>query len=185
MKKLLLILALLISVSVGIFGCQKSEREKVDKLREENDISLISDEQLRDKIVAGKQAFMDIFQGIEEEELLDEFEMVYSPFTEEYNSPEKIAKKLEAHYSKEYTERLMSMIPAVEVQGRYALPLGDMGMMPDYSSLQISGREDIDEKSINVSYKMEEGSSEVYKVYFEYIEGEWKITDEIREFEKE
>lgn len=186
MKKLLLILALLISVSVGVFGCQKSEREKMDKLREENDISTISDDQLKSKVVEGKQAFLGVFQGVEEgEELLDEFDMVYSPFTEEYNSPEKIADKLKVYYSEEYTESLMNMIPAMEVEGRYALPLGDMGMMPDYSGISMASREDMDEKNINITYKMEEGAAEVYRVYFEYIEGDWKITDEIREFEQE
>lgn len=185
MKKIFLILAILTSLFLGVFGCQKSEQEKMDKLREENDISVISNDQLRDKIVGGKQAFLDIFQGVEEEELLDEFEMAYSPFTEEYNSPEKIAGKLEVYYSKDYVESLMRMIPAIDVQGRYALPIGDMGMMPDYSNLQISGREDAGEKNINISYKMEADSSETYKVYFEYIEGEWKIADEIRAFEQE
>lgn len=186
MKKLLLTLIVLISFMGIASGCQKSEQEKMDALRAEQDIDTISDAQLLEQVVSGKEAFMGIFQSVEvEEELVDEFGIVYSPFLEEYNSPEKIKDVLEEYYSKDYSEKLIELIPATYVDGEYALPLGDMGMLPDYSEIFIVERKDLDEKNINTSYKMQQDSSELYRVYFEYVDGKWKITDEIREYEKE
>lgn len=185
MRKLLLVLTLLISFATALSGCQKSEQEKMDASREEQGIDRISDDEALERIVGGKKVFIQIFQGVESDvELNDEFDMIYNPFIEQYNSPEKIRAAIEEYYYGDYAEGLISMIPARYIDGEYALPVGDIGMVPDYGEFILLERIDISEKSIEVKYKTSESSTESHSVYLEYIEGKWKITDEIREFDQ-
>jgi hypothetical protein len=185
MKKLLLFLTLTITFAVLLSGCQKSEQEKMDTSRKEQGIETISDDKALELIVGGKKAFIGILQGVEDDtELLDQFEMPYSPFKEEYDSPEKIKGKIEEYYYGEYAESLLGMIPAEYIDGRYALPIGDVGMVPVYDEFLVVDRSDLSEKSIKIKYKTDESSKESYSVYLEYVDGKWKITDEIREFDQ-
>lgn len=183
MKKISSLLILFCLIAIGLSGCQKSE---IEEKRAQEKIDSLSDKEAIDQVVNGKKTMTSIYtDNSDAQEVNDEFEVPHRPFSEKYDSPEKIKEEMEKYYSKEYSEELISQIPAKYVNGSYMIPLGDIGMIPNYEEFTLIKRSDVSEREIQIEYKAEKESPESFVTDFQYIDGDWKISDEIRKFESE
>lgn len=185
MKKLSLFLILTVSLVLFSLGCEKSEQEKLEAKRTEQYITNMTDSKAIALITNGKKLVIDIFTGVNSsEEFTDEAGIVYNPMLEKYDSPEKIMEALKKYYTQDYAEKLTGQIPVTEINGRYMLPVGDMGTITESAKVHMVERVDLDENNINIKYKRNLESQESFLVGLERVEGFWRIKSEVKEIDK-
>lgn len=186
MKSRTILLSLIILATVVLSACSKSEEDRMREARLDRGIEHLASEDVLDHIVEAKMAHLSIFNGTNDVEVYEDNDgMVYNPFFEQYDSPEKIRAEIEKYYYGDYAEEIIDTIPAVYIDGVYVLPLGDIGYIDDFNRAILLEKKDIDEENIEVSYRLNEADDYHIRVRLIYDEGNWKVASEIVVFEED
>lgn len=176
---LVIILSLMLAT-----GCGKSEEDAMRESRENQGIEhLDSDDSLK-LVKEAKMAHISIFNGSNDaEEYETEDGIIYNPFFEHYDSPEKIRAEIEKYYYGNYAKEVLATIPAKYIGNVYSLPIGDIGYIDDFQEARVIEKVDIDEENIDLTYSLNDYDDYSTKVRLRYDEGRWKLASEILIFD--
>lgn len=127
-------------------------------------------------IKGGKQAMFAVFTSGDMSKY--DSEKNYVPVKSELNSPEKMEELLGRYFTRAFADEFMEKYVGIKyVDGVYSIPLGNIGMWPDYDGLKLEKVEQIDDHTVEAIYQVPtEVDMSRYEVQFKYEDGLWRIS---------